>query len=121
MSAGDVIYEYGFWLLPTSKNATAAISKGDVVSLPDGRKCATGDSGPFGVAITDIASGENMQGKVLIKGTAKVVTSGAISQFAYVAPDNNGKVKAAGATDSKVGVALEAASASGDIITIILL
>jgi hypothetical protein len=148
MAAGDVMYEYGFFLLPTSKTATAAISKGDVVSLTDGRKCAAGDDGPFGVAITDIANGEDMKGKVLIKGVVKVVASGSIGQFAYVAPDNNGKVKAATALsvsvptgdtpvtsnaaqpnlveagsycpDGLVGAALEAASANGDVITIIL-
>jgi hypothetical protein len=148
MAAGDVIYEYGFFILPTSKNATAAIAKGDVVSLQDGRKCAAGDDGPFGVAIADIANGEDMKGKVLIKGVVKVVASGSISQFAYVAPDANGKVKAAavlsvsvptGETpvtsnaaqpnlleagsycpDGLVGAALEAANANGDVITIIL-
>jgi predicted RecA/RadA family phage recombinase len=148
MAAGDVIYEYGFFLLPTSKNATANIAKGDVVSLKDGRKCMAGDDGPFGVAITDIANGEDMKGKVLIKGIVKVVASGSIGQFTYVAPDDNGKVKAAAALsvsvpigdtpvtsnaaqpnlvetgsycpDGLVGTALEAASANGDVITIIL-
>jgi len=148
MAAGDVMYEYAFFLLPTSKTATAAIATGDVVSLADGRKCAAGDDGPFGVAIADIANGEDMKGKVLIKGIVKVVASGAIAQFKFVAPDANGRIKAAvplsvtvpsGATavtstaaqpdlveagsycpDGLVGTALEAASANGDIITIIL-
>ncbi|MEM2925696.1 MAG: DUF2190 family protein [Methanocellales archaeon] len=148
MAAGNVIYEYGFFLLPVSKTAAAAIAKGDVVSLADGRKCAAGDDGPFGVAITDIASGEDMKGKVLIKGVVKVVASGAIGQFKFVAPDANGKVKEAAALsvsipsgettvtstaaqpnlveagsycpDGLVGTALEAASANGDVIAIIL-
>lgn len=138
------MYEYAFFLLPTSKTATADIAKGDVVSLPDGRKCAAGDDGPFGVAVRDIANGEDLKGKVLVKGVVKVVANGAIAQFKYVAPDANGRVKQAspvaipeGATtvtstaaqppltgsycpDGLVGRALEAASAAGDEITVML-
>lgn len=102
MAAGDIPYEYGFFMLPTSKNATAAIAKGDVVSLPDGRKCAAGDGGPFGVAIKAIASGADMKGNVLIKGAADVVAAGTISQFSYVKPAANGQVDAA----SKISVAV---------------
>jgi len=148
MAAGDIRYEYAFWLLPVSKNATAAISKGDVVSLPDGRKCAAGDGGPFGVAIADIASGEDMKGKVLVKGAVDVVANGAISQLKFVKPAANGRVEAAakmavavpsGATtvtstaaqpdltesgsippDGLVGLTLDAASNAGDVITILL-
>lgn len=147
MAAGDIKYEYGFWLLPVSKNATAAINKGDVVSLPDGRKCAAGDGGPFGVAIQDIANGEDMKGKVLIGGVVEVVASGAISQLSFVKPWDNGRVAAAskiavtvpsGATnvtstsaqpdltesgsippDGLVGKALEAAG-DGETLTILL-
>lgn len=144
MAAGDVMYEFNFFLLPVSKAAAADIAKGDVVSLADGRKCQAGDDGPFGVAVRDIAAGEDMKGKVLIRGIVKVKASGAIAQFKYVAPDANGKVKQAspvaipsGTTtvtstsanpaltgsygpDGLVGRSLEAASADGDEITIIL-
>lgn len=149
MAAGDIKYEQvPFWLLPVSKNATADISKGDVVSLPDGRKCAAGDGGPFGVAIADITSGEDMRGKVLVKGAVDVVAAGAISQFNFVKPAANGQVDVAakiavavpsGATpvtsdaaqpdltesgsippDGLVGRTLDAASTAGDLITVLL-
>ena len=148
MAAGDIKYEYAFFLLPTSKNATAAIAKGDVVSLPDGRKCAAGDGGPFGIAIKAIASGEDMKDKVLIKGAADVVADGAINQFTYVKPAANGQVEAAakiavavpaGATtvpstaaqpdltesgsippDGLVGYALDAAAGAGSVFTLLL-
>ncbi len=149
MTAGDIKYEYAFFLLPVSKTATADISKGDVVSLPDGRPCQAGDGGPFGVAIEDIASGEDMKGKVLIKGAIDVVAAGAISQLSFVKPDANGRVSAAskitvtipaGATtvtsdaaqpdlieagsippDGLVGMALDEASGADDVITILLM
>lgn len=148
MAAGDVVYEYAYMLLPTSKNATAAINKGEVVSLKDGRKCAAADPGPFGVAVTNIANGADMKGKVLIKGVVDVVASGQIGQFNFVKPDSDGKVAQAskisvsvpsGSTsvlsksaqpdlteagsippDGLVGMALDAASSNGDVITVIL-
>jgi len=148
MAAGDIQYEYAFWLLPVSKNATAAITKGDVVSLPNGRKCTTGDGGPFGVAIADIVNGEDMKGKVLFKGAIDVVANGVINQFTYLKPAANGRVESAtkiavavpsGATpvtstaaqpdltesgsippDGLVGSNLDPAAQAGDIITILL-
>jgi len=148
MAAGDIRYEFAFFLLPTSKNATVAIAKGDVVSLPDGRKCAAGDGGPFGVAIQAIALGEDMKGKVLIKGAADVVAAGTINQYSYVKPAANGQVAAAakisvavpsGATnvtstaaqpdlteagsippDGLVGYALDAAAQANDEFTLLM-
>ncbi len=148
LAAGDVRYEFSYMKLPTSKNATADIAKGEVVSLKDGRKCAASDPGPFGVATEAISNGSDMRGKVLIKGVVDVTASGSIGQFNYVKPDANGKVAQAakitvtvpsGSTsvlskaaqpdltetgsippDGLVGRALDAASLDGDVITILL-
>jgi len=148
LAAGDVKYEFNYMVLPTSKNSTAAITKGEVVSLKDGRKTAAADGGPFGVAIADIANAAEMKGKVLIKGVVDVTASGQIGQFNFVKPDTNGKVAQAakidvtvpaGSTavtsksaqptltksgsippDGLVGRALDAAAQDGDIITVLL-
>ncbi len=148
MAAGDVKYEFNYMVLPTSKNAAAAITKGEVVSLKDGRKTAALDPGPFGVAIADIANATDMKGKVLIKGVVDVTASGQVGQFNFVKPDANGKVAQAakiavavpaGATavtskaaqpdltesgsippDGLVGRALDAAAQDGDVITVLL-
>jgi len=103
LAVGDIAFEYAFFLLPVTKVSTAAITKGELVSLKDGRKAAAGDPGPFGIAVAAIASGEDMKGKVLIKGVAYVAASGVISQFAYAKPDANGKVAAA----AKIAVAYD--------------
>jgi len=148
LAAGDVKYEFNYMVLPTSKNATADIAKGEAVSLKDGRRTAASDPGPFGVAIAAIASGAEMKGKVLIKGVVDVTASGIVGQFNFVKPDANGKVaqastinvvvpagstavtsKAAQPTltksgsippDGLLGRALDAAGADGDVITVLL-
>ena len=125
MAAGDIAYEYAFFLLPVSKTASTAISKGQLVKLSDGDPAASGDYGPFGIAIDDIAANEDMKGKVLIKGVAYATAGGAISALTYVKAGDGGKVvdfvEGTDAESLIVGIALEAASGDGDVIKIMLL
>jgi hypothetical protein len=87
-NAGDIDMTHDFFLLPASKNATAAIAKGQIVSLKDGRPWQTGDKGPFGVANQAVASGADMKGKVLVDGVVWVAAGGAIAQFSAVVPSD---------------------------------
>ncbi len=124
MAAGDIKYEYGLWLLPVSKTAEADISKGQLVSLSDGVPAAAGDHAPFGVAIEDIASGEDMRGKIIISGVVEVVAGGPISALSYVKAGDGGKVvdyvEGTDAESLIAGIALDAAAGDGDIIRLLL-
>ncbi len=86
-SAGD-IDSADFRLLLSSKNATAAIAKGNIVSLRDGRPWQSGDKGPFGIANQAVASGADMKGKIVVDGVVWVQAGGAINQFASVVPSD---------------------------------
>jgi hypothetical protein len=85
-SAGDIDMVHGFFFLPVSKNATATITKGQIISLKDGRPWQAGDKGPFGIANQGVASGADMKGKIVIDGIVYVAADAAISQFAPVVP-----------------------------------
>lgn len=73
-SAGDIAYESGLFLVTIT--AGEAVSKGDVVTLVDGNiaDVTAAETGPFGVAIADIANGE--EGEVAIAPTVVYVTAG---------------------------------------------
>jgi hypothetical protein len=77
---------HAFFFLPVTKNATATITKGQIISLKDGRPWQAGDKGPFGVANQGVASGADMKGKIVIDGIVYVAAAGAIVQFAPVVP-----------------------------------
>jgi hypothetical protein len=87
-SAGDIDMAHDFFFLPVSKNATAAIAKGQIVTLSAGRPWQTGDRGPFGIANQPVASGADMKGKIVIHGVVWVAAGGAINQFAAVIPSD---------------------------------
>ncbi|MGA2971898.1 MAG: hypothetical protein ABSE39_04640 [Candidatus Bathyarchaeia archaeon] len=87
-SAGDIDRTHDFDLLYVSKNATAAIAKGNIVSLKDGRPWQSGDTGPFGVANQAVASGADMKGKIIVDGVVWVAAGGAITQFSSVVPSD---------------------------------
>jgi hypothetical protein len=95
MPAGDVCYEFGFWTLPSSKAAASSIAKGEVVDLSQARRCAQGDTGPFGVALEAIPQGADMRGRVLMKGVVYVAAGGAVGALSYVRPGDGGAVLAA--------------------------
>lgn len=69
---------------------------------------------PVGVTREDIVDGAN--GDLAIRGQVRVIASGAISADVKLAPDANGKVKAAASGDTVVGTSKDAATADGDII-----
>jgi hypothetical protein len=126
-SAGDIDMTHDFFLLPSSKNATAAINKGDIVTLQAGRRFAIGDKGPYGVANQAIASGADMKGKVVIDGVVYVAAVGAIAQFAGVMPANGtqvsgttgiGDTKLVGFRMGEYGLAFDAAVNTGDLIRV---
>ncbi len=125
-SAGDIDMTHDFFLLPSSKNATAAIAKGDIVTLSAGRKFAAGDKGPYGVATQAIASGADMKGKVIIDGVVYVKAVGAILQFSAVMPASATQVSACtGFADSGLGsgfwlgdIAFDAAAQANDLIRV---
>jgi Uncharacterized conserved protein (DUF2190) len=91
-SAGDIDMTHDFFFLPVSKNATAAIKKGDVISLRDGRPWQAGDLGPFGIANQAVASGADMKGKIVVDGVVWVQAGAAIDQFAPVVPGDTDEV-----------------------------
>ncbi len=125
--AGDIDMTHDFFLLPSSKNATAAIAKGDIVTLSAGRKFAAGDKGPYGVAREAVSSGADMKGKVAIDGVVYVKAVGAISQFSTVMPANGTEVSGTtGIGDSSLagfwlgseGLAYDAAAQANDLIRV---
>ena len=87
-SAGDIDMTHDFFLLPVSKNATATITKGQIISLKDGRPWQAGDKGPFGVANQGVASGADMKGKIVVDGVVWVAAGGTINQFSPVVPSD---------------------------------
>ncbi len=136
-SAGDIDKIGDYLLLPVSKNSTATITKGQIISLKDGRPWQAGDKGPFGVANQNVASGANMQGKILIDGVVWVAADAAIVQYAPVVPIDVDEVATAtalalgtgasggtGMTGSLMpggmllGTAWDVASADGDLIRV---
>jgi hypothetical protein len=126
-SAGDIDMTHDFFLLPSSKNATAAISKGDIVTLSAARKFAPGDKGPYGVANQAIASGGDMKGKVVVDGVVYVKAVGAIAQFSAVMPADGSHVSGttgigdpnlAGFWLGESGTAFDAAANANDLIRV---
>ena len=116
--AGDIAYESGLFLVTIT--AGEDISKGDVVTLADGNiaDVTAGEIGPFGVAIADIASGE--EGEAAVAPTTVYVTAGTggVSAFDLVMPSETvgeeGKVQTVSspAFNEVVGMMLEAAVAT---------
>ena len=94
-SAGDIDRTTNFLLLSVSKLATATITKGQIISLKDGRPWQAGDLGPFGVAWQNVASGADMNGKILIDGIVWVQAGAAIPQLAAVVPGDVDEVNPA--------------------------
>lgn len=125
-AAGDIDMTHDFFLLPSSKNSTATIAKGDIVTLSAGRKFTGGDKGPYGVATQAIISGTDMKGKVLVDGVVYVKAVGQIAQFSAVMPATATQVSACtGFADSGLGsgfllgdIAFDAAAQANDLIRV---
>jgi len=84
--------------------------------------CNSAADAPIGV-LTDYYRAEQGQSvTVAIGGTVRVKAGGAINAGAWVGTDDNGKAVAKTADGDVVrGIALEAASADGDIIEVFLI
>lgn len=129
-NAGDIDMTHDFFLLPVSKNATATITKGQIISLKDGRPWQAGDKGPFGIANQGVASGADMKGKIVVDGVVWVAAGGAVNQFSPVVPSDIDEVSeqdgysvtVSGATGDSVlllsEIAYDAAVNDGDLIRI---
>jgi hypothetical protein len=121
---------HDFFLLPSSKNATAAIVKGQIVSLKDGRAWQSGDKGPFGIANQAVASGADMKGKIVVHGLVYVAAGAAINQFSPVVPSDVDEVSeqdgysvtVSGSTGTGAlllsQIAYDAAANDGDLIRV---
>ena len=79
------------------------------------------DDKPHGVVESAAASGDPVCMRLLGKGmTHKLVAAGAITAGAAIYPADDGKVDDASSGGRSIGIALEAAAASGDIIECLL-
>lgn len=99
--------------------AAAAVVKGDILKFNAGKvtPCTAAADAAIGVATDGAEAGGIVPVAVLgaVSGTVLVKAAGAIAQGAQIAA--NGTATAA-ATDVIVGRALEAASASGDLVEV---
>ncbi len=69
-----------------------------------------------GITREDIVDGAN--GDLAIRGQVRATASGAITAGARVAPDANGKVKAAATGDCVIGEAKDTTTTDGDILIV---
>lgn len=105
--AGSAINKYYFMELSTS-------TEGQV------DECNAATDKAYGVSQNSAsASGESVD--VMVKGITKVTAGAAISLGDYVGPNSSGKAVTKSVAGQRArGIALEAAGADGDIITILL-
>ena len=112
----------GYNALNLSFEADGNISRGDVVYVSGDNKAKV-TTGTLGTVI-GVANGSPEEGLVTVQvdGIAKVVASGAIAAGALVVSDEDGKVDtvASNTFDKVLGKALQAATADGDVIEILL-
>lgn len=89
--------------------------KAVAATAPDSIAVTAADTDvPIGVTMEAI--GDQKRGDLILRGRHPVTASGAITAGARLAPDAAGKVKAAAAGDSVIGVAVDAATNDGDVI-----
>lgn len=103
--------------------ADAAISAHRFVKLTSTgvATATTGTDKIYGVHGGDVAAASGGTIPVVVLGTAIVTASTAISKLAYVTATTNGKaVTTTSSGDTVRGIALQAASADGDLIEILL-
>lgn len=72
----------------------------------------------FGVLTNDPAAGE--AGNITVAGVEKVLAGAAVVRGAQVMSDANGKAITATATNQRLGIALESASAADEYIAVLL-
>lgn len=111
---------------PITLEAGAAVASKRLVKLSSGTmvyNTETETDNPIGATEYATASGENGSVRLLSEaGTLELTASGAISQDADVYAADDGEIQAlptAAGTYRKVGIAMEAATADGDIIQVL--
>lgn len=104
-------------LLTLTLTAAGAIAANRFVTATGAQTGADGNA--VGVAATAAALGERFP--VVVKGTAIVEAGAAISAGATLKSDASGRAIAWATSGAKVGVALEAATAAGQFIEVLLL
>ena len=75
---------------------------------------------PLGV-IQDTPAASGRPGNIAIGGISKVVAGAAITAGAYVSSDSAGKAVTAASGDFALGIARTAATADGDVISVLLM
>jgi hypothetical protein len=104
-------------LLTLTLKATGALAAHRFVTAAVAQ--AGADAVTLGVALNAAAIGD--QAPIVVKGTATVEAGAAISAGATLKSDASGRAITWATSGSKVGVALEAASAAGQFIEVVLL
>jgi hypothetical protein len=97
--------------------ATGAITANRFVTVAGA--LAGADANTFGVACSTVASGEKFTADVF--GTATVEAGAAVSAGATIKSDSTGRAITWATSGAKVGLALEAASAAGQMIEVLLI
>lgn len=75
----------------------------------------------FGVAAADAKSGETVTVYTRAGGVQRLVASGAIAVGAKVSSAAAGKIQTVGSTTNPIGLALQAATADGDVIDVLFI
>ena len=104
-------------ILSLTLTASAAVKPHRAVST-SGAHVSTAGNEAFGVAEYGAKAKETFA--VITLGTAKVEAGAAISKGGDIMADANGKAIAKTTAGKRLGIALQAASASGDVIEVFL-
>lgn len=103
-----------------SAAAASAVSARRVVKLSSSGLAHSAAATDVVVGVAPEAIGSGEVGDYHVRGTVPVTVSGAISRGGRVACDASGKAKAWATGNTVIGVALTAAAADGEEITLLL-
>lgn len=104
--------------------ASADVTEGRLVALtgPYAVGPAGADSAAVvGVAAATVVAGEAVTVYTRAGGVQKLVASGAIAAAAKVSSAAAGKIQTLGSTTNPIGLALQAATADGDVIDVLFI
>jgi hypothetical protein len=114
-------FEQGLQTISMPVNADMSAKQYFIMKASAGKAAVAGaGQQPIGILQDDPAA-DGRAGCIGIDGISKVVAGAAISAGAYVASDANGKAVTAASGDIAVGIAVTAASADGDVISVQLM
>ena len=91
-----------------------------IVKIDTNAKIALAVDGDPAIGVLQNKPNSDQAAEVAVSGVTKVIAGAAVAKGDLVASDANGKLKTAATGDYIIGLALEAASADGNIITIYL-